>query len=166
MKQIKKDSLSYVTLSVLERAIDGYVRFEDFAYNPGIYAYHGGRVPKKSSLAQAIRRLKNEGYVSGVKAGSSLLIKLTVKGKELMEDRKENKAWDGRWRVVVFDIPEQKRIVRNLFRRNLKKWGFNQVQKSVWVSQRDVYQKLVDYIEDLGISDWVKVFETSKTSWK
>lgn len=165
MKRIKKDSLSYITLSVLEKAIDGYVRLEDFLYNPGIYAYHGGRIPNKTSLSQAIRRLKTEGFVTDIKVGESLLIKLTIKGKELMADGKESKSWDGKWRVVVFDIPEQKRIVRNLFRRNLKKWGFTQVQKSVWISKRDVYEKLVNYIEDLKIGEWVKVFETSKSSW-
>lgn len=70
--------------------------------------------------------------------------------------------WDGKWRIVIFDIPEERRIIRNLFRRNLKKWGFKQLQKSVWISKSNFYSKIVDYIKDLGIDHWVVVLETDK----
>ena len=40
--------------------------------------------------------------------------------------------WDGKWRFVIFDIPEKKRIARDILRSKLKEIGFIQIQKSVW----------------------------------
>ena len=133
--------------------------------NPGFYARYGRDNLPKSGLSKALSRLKNQGLIEEVKTSDDLLIKLTFPGKKYLQENFEGKfKWDGKYRVVLFDIPEQKRVVRNLFRRNLKKWGFTIMQKSVWVSKRDVYKKLSEYIRELGIEQWVTVFETTKIS--
>lgn len=150
---------------VLEKAVDGYVRFEHFAYNPGLYAYYDywDRPLKKSGLAQALKRLREQGLIEEDKIGHEVILKLTDAGRDLVLDTEiDDKKWDGKWRIVVFDIPEQKRLVRDLFRRNLKKWGLKHLQKSVWVSKRDIFNKLAGYIKDLGIEKWVVVIETDK----
>lgn len=41
--------------------------------------------------------------------------------------------WDNKWRIVVFDIPEEKRLARDILRRKLRQLGFRLIQKSVWV---------------------------------
>lgn len=41
--------------------------------------------------------------------------------------------WDGKWRVVFFDIPEKKRKARNALREKLRDFGFYEMQKSVFV---------------------------------
>ncbi|MBI2338657.1 hypothetical protein HYU95_05755 [Candidatus Daviesbacteria bacterium] len=163
MKARRKGSLSWWVLLVLEKAVDGYVRFEDFTYHH--YRYHYG-IPelKKSSLAQAIKRLRESGLIEQIKLKNDILIKLTEEGKGLISDGSEEKHWDGKWRVVTFDIPEEKRIIRNMFRRNLKKWGFLHLQKSVWFSKRNVFDKLDSYIKDLGIEKWVVVMEVNRLS--
>ena len=46
---------------------------------------------------------------------------------------KKPKKWDKKWRVVVFDIVELKKIRREAFRGKLKELGFRPLQKSVWV---------------------------------
>ena len=92
-----------------------------------------------------------------------LILKLTDAGRTvylLSNDNVDN--WDGKWRIVIFDIPEQKRLIRDLFRRNLKKWGFKHLQKSVWISKKNVTEKLFSYIKDLGVEKWVWVFESDK----
>jgi hypothetical protein len=43
------------------------------------------------------------------------------------------KKWDGKWRVVIFDIPSHSDFVRNVFRKKLKELGFYLMQKSAWV---------------------------------
>lgn len=156
-----KKSLTNAILFALEKTVDGYIRLEDFAYHH--YRYHYG-VPhlKKSSLSQALKRLREGGLIEQVKLKDDIIIKLTEEGRDLISDRFEDKDWDGKWRVVIFDIPEEKRIIRNLFRRNLKKWGFKHLQKSVWVSKRNVFDKLESYIKDLGIEKWVIVMEAER----
>lgn len=151
-------------LLALEKTIDGYIRFEHCIYNPGLYAYYDywDRPLKKSELARALKRLREKGLIEEIKLKDDIIFKLTSAGKELVSE--DFKEWDGKWRIIIFDIPEEKRIIRNLFRRNLKKWGFKHLQKSVWISKKDVFKKLTDYIKDLGIEKWVIVIEADKFS--
>ncbi len=164
--EIKKGSLSYILLTILEKSVDGFVRTNDLINNPGYYAYWDGwDYPlNKSVLSKAIARLKEKGFVEQDKIDDNkIIVKLTDEGKiALILVEEGPKEWDGKWRIVVFDIPEQKRLIRNMFRRNLKKWGFKQLQKSVWISKKDVTDKLFSYIKDLEIEKWVMVFESEK----
>ena len=65
---------------------------------------------------------------------------LSEKGEEYLnriEDdsgaiSKPNK-WDGKYRVIIFDIPEVKRKIRGVIRQQLMNWGFVKLQDSVWV---------------------------------
>ena len=43
------------------------------------------------------------------------------------------KKWDKKWRLVMFDVPEQMKPVRDSLRRKLKQLGFLEFQKSVFV---------------------------------
>lgn len=45
--------------------------------------------------------------------------------------------WDHRWRVLIFDIPEERRSVREKIRRTLSAIGFVRLQDSVWVYPYD-----------------------------
>lgn len=165
MKAKRKNSLSEIVLLALEKTVDGYVRLEDFLSNTHIYAKGYDRPLKKSSFAQTLNRLRKQGLVESYPVNDETLIKLTQVGRDFLSlEVGKNEAWDGKWRVVTFDIPEQKRIIRNLFRRNLKKWGFKQLQKSVWISKRNIYDKLVAYVKELDIEQWVVVMESSRVS--
>lgn len=161
---LKKGSASYILLSVLEKSVDYANSVNHFLQNPNLYIYGpGSTFIKKSVLSKAINRLKQKGFVETVLEDKDLLIKLTDEGKQilfLLEP--EESKWDGKWRIVVFDVPEEKRLVRDLFRRNLKKWGFKPLQKSTWISQKHVTEKLVSYVKFLKIEKWVIVIESNK----
>ena len=157
--EIKKGSLSYFILLGLEKTIDGYVRFEDYASNNYKYFY-GVPDVKKSALSSAIRRLRVAGYIQKEVNTGKIIFKLTKLGKEAIPSEFDESKWDGKWRIVIFDIPEEKRIIRNLFRRNLKKWGFKKWQQSVWINKQDVTEKLKRLINTVGISDWVAIIES------
>lgn len=43
------------------------------------------------------------------------------------------KKWDGKWRIVLFDVPEKSRFIRDALRRILIRVGFFEYQKSVFV---------------------------------
>lgn len=45
-----------------------------------------------------------------------------------------NRPWDGRWRLVLFDVPEVHRAMRNRLRRYLHGCGFGYLQNSVWIT--------------------------------
>lgn len=158
--KIRKGSLSTVILLALEKAIDGYVRFEDFAYHH--YRYHYG-IPelKKSALSAALKRLREAGYIEkGINEGQ-VILKLTELGQEALGPKFDENKWDGKWRIVIFDIPEDKRGIRDLFRRRLKSWGFQNWQQSVWVTRSDITSKLRKLIGELEIQSWVAVVESN-----
>lgn len=161
-KRVNKKSLSYYILLALEKSIDGYVRFDDLIHHSDSYAY-GSRWEyslKKSELSQALKRLRERELIKQDKINTGeLVLKLTELGRDALGLEVEEK-WDGKWRIVIFDIPEQKRVVRNMFRRRLKDWGFQRWQQSVWVTKRNVTKKLKLLINDLKIGDWIAIIES------
>ena len=50
---------------------------------------------------------------------------------------KRPKRWDEKWRVLIFDIPERKKILREKVRAMLITIGFMRLQDSVWVYPYD-----------------------------
>jgi len=44
------------------------------------------------------------------------------------------KSWDGSWRIVIYDVPEKNRILRNKLHRVLNELGFKNLQRSVLLS--------------------------------
>jgi DNA-binding transcriptional regulator PaaX len=90
----------------------------------------------KSKLPQ----LEQNGYVRFDKQKHSKVISLTKKGEQelqkyLLSDLKikKPKKWDGKWRIVTFDVVIGKNKLRNLLRLHLKRLGFIQFQKSIWI---------------------------------
>ncbi len=164
---IKKKSLSNFILLALEKSVDGYIRLEDFMDNPGYYAGYGGwQYPlKKSQLAQGLKRLRDRGIIEEDRTNESeILFKLTMLGQDILGNKFDEQKWDGKWRVVIFDIPEEKRRIRDLFRRKLKHWGFKIWQQSVWVTKNNVTNKLRQSVKELGIERWVAVLESDNIS--
>lgn len=75
--------MSKFILLMLEKSLDGYIRMEDFLYNPGYYAYGSGwEYPlKKTTLAKAIKRLRENGLIDFVD-DQTLILRLTDSGKD------------------------------------------------------------------------------------
>jgi hypothetical protein len=66
---------------------------------------------------------------------------------EIIRDTKEasQKKWDGRWRMVCFDIPHEHHLYRKGLRELLLLCGFRQVQQSVYISPC-MGEKLYEYL--------------------
>lgn len=93
-----------------------------------------------SAIARARDRLVREGYLSRSASG----LRLTPKGEaklmrmEAMSDGlPRRKRWDKRWRVLIFDIPERKKSMRERLRCSLLSAGFVKLQDSVWAYPDD-----------------------------
>ncbi len=94
----------------------------------------------EKKLRDEIRKLYQSKLISRKEnPDGSYTIILTEKGRmktltyyfEKMKIEKEK--WDGKWRIVTFDIPEKKRGGRDAFRGKIKEIGFHEFQKSVWI---------------------------------
>jgi len=83
---------------------------------------------------------------------------LTQLGKERLHVWKFNnfkfdrpKRWDKKWRVIIFDIPEKKRKMRDKIRHLFNQAGLYRLQDSVWVYPYDCEDILTLLKSDLGI---------------
>lgn len=98
----------------------------------------------KHDTNRSLSGLISSGLVVFVEKNGRKYLKLTEKGKlKLINLEKFNfqfkkpKKWDRRWRVVIFDIPQVKRLQRDKLRFTLKQIGFIKLQNSVWVFPYD-----------------------------
>lgn len=93
---------------------------------------------------EIIKNSKNRLVEKGLLYFKNGFLELTDKGEKELE-RLENtdwkidkpKKWDGKWRVLIFDIPEYRKSTRDKVRRTLISIGFVKLQNSVWVYPYD-----------------------------
>lgn len=157
----KKSKILSAALLLLEKSVWIGTTIYDFAYYTHQYAYGDPKGADRYEFYQLIRRLRKEGLIEKEKDldQNKIILKLTQKGKNYIqiESALNNEKWDGKWRLVIFDIPENKRRLRNTLRQKLKEWGFQYWQKSLWASKKDVTKPLREFIHELGLSDFVLV---------
>lgn len=90
---------------------------------------------------QALYRLRDKKLITFTETdGRRPIVHLTSKGeseilKIILRQYKisETTVWDGKWRVVIFDIREKRRSIRNRLRALLSGAGMVRLQDSVWV---------------------------------
>ena len=92
----------------------------------------------KYYINQKAEQLVQEGLLDIIGENGKQFLQLTKKGKEELlyyqiTAQKRPSRWDGKWRVVIFDVWERTRVKRNLLREEIKSFGFIQLQRSVWI---------------------------------
>lgn len=117
---------------------------------------------KRGALKSTIKRLERQELISWSEVEGEVRLVLTEDGKKKtlqfdidnLQIKKPSK-WDKHWRVIVFDVPEEKRIARNIFRRKLKDLEFKQLQKSVFVSRFECKDEIDFLRHSLEITPFV-----------
>jgi DNA-binding transcriptional regulator PaaX len=64
--------------------------------------------------------------------------------------------------IVMYDISSIQRRERDWFRRQLVKFGFVMIQKSVWVGPSPLPKDFLDYLKEIKIRDSFKTFKLAK----
>ena len=64
--------------------------------------------------------------------------------------------WDGKWRVVLFDIPERLKQARDALRESLQQAGCYEYQKSVFVHPYDFKDELEFLLEHYEVKSFVR----------
>lgn len=105
---------------------------------------HIGKKNPRRRMSQAVSRLVSRGLLQRTGSGSGVRLELTERGKRYARSLYEQelyipvpRRWDERWRIVMFDVWERRRPVRDRLRFLLKKIGFVKIQNSVWVYPYD-----------------------------
>lgn len=118
---------------------------------------------KEVTIRQSIGRLQKLGFVE--KVGAKYV--LSEKGRKLagyILARKKNleSKWDGKFRVVIFDIPEDKSEIRNWLRRELYMLNYKKLQKSVFIGKHPLPKDLIKDIKRQKIGNFVNYLLVEK----
>ncbi len=146
-KKTKEKSVKIAKIVLKTIAVAGFVSMAVLAPN-AIQALSmfksGKKYEPRYYFNSAVSRLKNQGLIEFLNRNGKNYIRLTEKGKRKLAKYQfqeavieKPKRWDGKWRIVIFDIREEKKAVRDLLRRELKNLGFVKLQNSVWVYPYD-----------------------------
>ncbi len=75
---------------------------------------------------------------------------------------KKMQTWDGKWRVLVFDIPEDSRIARDRFRKLLKQHGFVKLQASVFINPFPLSREAIAYLQQLNLMRFIRIMKVEE----
>jgi len=116
-------------------------------------------------FVQTLGYLRREGFIRTKIRKEKRIFLLTSKGfNRVFESNLKyidlKKRNDGKCQMVmvIFDIPEDYRKIRNKFRSVLKSLGYKQLQKSVWISPYDVLKETKEMIKFYKIKNYTKLF--------
>ena len=131
--------------------------------------YHGSK-ENEEKVVRSLRGLKkNNMFIVKDQGDGNFVVQLTEKGKEKVEEinfdnltiKKPNK-WDGRWRVVTFDIPENRKPARDALRSKMKELKFYQLQKSVFICPYPCEKEILFLCEFFDIFKFVDIIIAEK----
>jgi len=169
MKASTKANLEIVKLTskeILLSFVDSVAWFyeQDHTFRRSAHEYLENRSVERSNFLDRVRYLKRHGYIKTFVEEKENYIELTAKGikkaktvyiDELQIER--TPTWDGKWRVVIFDIAEEKRHQRDIFRQKLYELGFVQIQMSVYAYPFECTREISFITEILGIEESVTI---------
>lgn len=99
---------------------------------------------RRKRMQKSFTRLVQAGYILLEGDSTAKRARLTKKGEwfaarigEGSLVPKKPRRWDGKWRMLIFDIPETRKKSRAQLRCTLAGLGFRRLQDSVWVYPYD-----------------------------
>lgn len=113
-----------------------------------------------------VQHLRQQNLIAARGRGTHAEFSLTARGRQRVRRNDPEphwqKAWDGAWRVVTFDVPEARRLDRKHLWQALRAHRFGFLQRSVWVWPHDVRRMLREIIRVEGVPECFCVFEAAR----
>lgn len=129
-----------------------------------MYGFIPGRY-KKHNFLQVVSRTLRTGDIEKIVKDGKVYLRLTSSGKSKTKRdfpiTNLTKSWNKRWVLVIFDISEKSKSVRERLRSKLKSLGFGMLQKSIWISPLPIGKDMKEVIEATGLSKDAFVMEVS-----
>ncbi|MCL5666400.1 MAG: CRISPR-associated endonuclease Cas2 [Patescibacteria group bacterium] len=121
---------------------------------------------KRRQFCSSVWQMERQGLIEIVKKNNTKFIKCTKKGQlEILLKKavmKKPSVWDGKWRIVVFDIPEESKAKRNLLRWLLKKNGYNKLQASVYINPYPLNREAIKYLQETKLIDFIRIIKVEE----
>jgi DNA-binding transcriptional regulator PaaX len=121
----------------------------------------------KYAVSRTLKGLKEGGLVEEIDTERSSFYKITPEGRNKLRNIKLSSPtslvstnWDGFWRIVILDLPEERKSERNSLRYILKKAGFVCLKNSVWFSPYPLEHLFMNIKKDMGLGDEMIILVT------
>ncbi|MEK7109612.1 MAG: PaaX family transcriptional regulator C-terminal domain-containing protein [Patescibacteria group bacterium] len=71
--------------------------------------------------------------------------------------------WDGKWRIISYEIPEKKREIRDRLRREMQGWGLGPWHRSFWITPHPILSTLKSLTSQKEEEKYIQAFEAEHT---
>ncbi|PIP24905.1 MAG: CRISPR-associated endonuclease Cas2 [Candidatus Nealsonbacteria bacterium CG23_combo_of_CG06-09_8_20_14_all_36_12] len=179
MKLLINEKFLWDLYNLIEKVDDAYaqtpfpLRTMKEVFCPDLYELRRKYEKKqgRKNFSKLISYLKRRGLIRIKELEEKKGLLITQKGKDkilkirnkLLLSFPKKKRKDGKWLMVAFDIPEKRKGIRNYFREKLIEFGFQNFQKSIWISPFDVLKEVQEIIRNLGVEKNVRIFLIEET---
>ena len=121
------------------------------------------RKKARQEFSRLIYYLKKKDYIKIKNLEQNKGIILTKKGAEKVlkvkfKIKDKQKRSDERWQMIIFDIPEKKRWLRDLLRDNLRILNYKMLQQSIWICPYDVQKETEFILKKHSMDQYAKLF--------
>ena len=124
-------------------------------------------VASKYAITRSLKGLREAGLVEQISSPQNEYARLTKEGKKKISSLKldnkttlVNTSWDGFWRIILLDLPEERKAERESLRYLLKKAGFMCLKNSAWISPYPYEHLFTDIKKDLGLTTEMMIIVT------
>ena len=170
--KIAKEILRSLTTQPKFSGLDGKSPYPMINQFRGIFgdSWPTREIEQRRKFSQALWRLKKERLIiMSQKSDGAFVVELTEKGKHKVKEFRFAdmeipipKKWDGKWRIVIFDIPNKRNAGREALRGKIKELDFYQLQKSVWAFPYPCEAEIEFITELFRLYPYVQIIEATK----
>jgi DNA-binding transcriptional regulator PaaX len=121
------------------------------------------------AITRSMKNLVSDGLVEAFNSEHRQYFRLTANGKQKLnnitldtDSSLVSTHWDGYWRIVLLDLPEDRKSEREALRYLLKKAGFVCVKNSVWISMYPFEHLFTNIKNDLSLTTEMMILVTDK----
>ncbi|MED4203276.1 phenylacetic acid degradation operon negative regulatory protein PaaX [Neobacillus mesonae] len=118
----------------------------------------------EQAVRVAVSRMLKQGWLQSEKKENRSYYYLTKLGVSRIEEAGKRifklnpNEWDGKWRILMYTIPEEKRQIRDELRQELLWSGFGSFSNACWISPNNLEKEMKLLIEKYDISEYVDYF--------
>ena len=166
MKQYKKEIIKLTAKEVLSSIFDLALPFFEShsLYRVSARKYREQSDYDHSDFKERIWYLKKQGLIEDFIEGKEKFIEITPNGLSKLRRLKNHEIkierptkWDGKWRMIIYDVPKKHDNERGYFREDLIKNNFQKIQESVYVHPFECADAVHELASRLNISEHVLI---------
>jgi phenylacetic acid degradation operon negative regulatory protein len=118
----------------------------------------------EQAVRSTLSRMTHKGWIAPQKQGRWSQYSLTSRGCDLLQRGKRRifeqiiTEWDGKWHMIVYSLPENKRHKRHALRTQLRWLGFGRLAPGTWISPHNPSTEIESMLAELEITTHVEHF--------